>query len=280
MGRDVKRVPLDFDWPLNEVWEGYLRPDRFDELLCRVCGGDGLTPAAHAVSETFYPHQVGSGGRAERLAWHDKIGQAEVDNLVAKGRLGTLVPREPAEDNPRDWEWQALPRTAEGVNADQHRGGLSGHDAINRMILVRFRCEVLGIAMPCVACDGHCSVEAYPGQRAEAEAWKPSGPPEGEGWQLWETVSEGSPVSPVFASSEDLARWLTTPDGGAAVGPSRRSLTIEQARGFVGKGWAPSFIQTAGGAHDGATFVGTEAALKSTEEAEVRHGRHRQPRDR
>lgn len=268
MGRDVKRVPLDFDQSLFTTWEGYLRPDRFDELPCRVCGGDGFTPAARAVSETFYPHRIrtgsfpGAGEHAERLAWCDKIGQAEVDNLLAKGRLRTLVSREPTEDNPRDWEWQALPRTAEDVNAEQHCGGLSGHDAINRMILVRFRCEVLGIAMPCVACDGHGSVEAYPGQRAEAEAWEPTGPPEGEGWQLWETVSEGSPVSPVFASSEDLARWLTTPDGGAAAGPPGRPLTIEQARGFVGAGWAPSLIQTAGGVHDGATFVGTDAALK------------------
>jgi hypothetical protein len=32
-------------------------------------------------------------------------------------------------------------------------------------------------------------------------------PPEGPGWQLWETTSEGSPISPVFKSPEDLADW-------------------------------------------------------------------------
>ncbi|MBV9688383.1 MAG: hypothetical protein JO202_01610 [Ktedonobacteraceae bacterium] len=26
MGREVKRVPLDFDWPLDTIWSGYL-PD-------------------------------------------------------------------------------------------------------------------------------------------------------------------------------------------------------------------------------------------------------------
>ena len=34
-------------------------------------------------------------------------------------------------------------------------------------------------------------------------------PPSGEGYQLWETVSEGSPMSPVFATPEELAQWLT-----------------------------------------------------------------------
>ena len=33
-------------------------------------------------------------------------------------------------------------------------------------------------------------------------------PPQGEGYQLWETISEGSPMSPVFDTPEKLARWL------------------------------------------------------------------------
>lgn len=31
--------------------------------------------------------------------------------------------------------------------------------------------------------------------------------PRGRGWQLWETVSEGSPMSPVFESAQALAEW-------------------------------------------------------------------------
>lgn len=27
MGRELKRVPLDFDWPLNERWKGYVSPE-------------------------------------------------------------------------------------------------------------------------------------------------------------------------------------------------------------------------------------------------------------
>ncbi len=25
MGRELKRVPLDFDWPTKKVWDGYLQ---------------------------------------------------------------------------------------------------------------------------------------------------------------------------------------------------------------------------------------------------------------
>jgi hypothetical protein len=32
-------------------------------------------------------------------------------------------------------------------------------------------------------------------------------PPEGEGYQLWETTSEGSPVSPVFSTLDELCEW-------------------------------------------------------------------------
>lgn len=37
--------------------------------------------------------------------------------------------------------------------------------------------------------------------------WHPTEPPTGEGFQLWEYTSNGSPVSPVFASLEELAAW-------------------------------------------------------------------------
>jgi hypothetical protein len=70
----------------------------------------------------------------------------------------------------------------------------------------------------------------------------------------------------VFPDAEALARWLTTTAGGQAAGPKRQPMTIEQARGFVGAGWAPTGIMNAGGQHDGADFVGTQAVLNQHEE--------------
>src|SRR3990167_5436206 len=144
MGREIKRVPLDFSWPLHKVWEGFLMPESLHLPECPDCRGDGYSVEARAISKTFYAHQIG-GHNAEALAWHNKIGQAEVDHLVAEGRLSVLRKRQPTDDNPRDWELVSEPRSAAEINAENTRGGMNGHDGINRMLLVSFRCERLGI---------------------------------------------------------------------------------------------------------------------------------------
>lgn len=211
MGREVKRVPLDFDWPIDETWPGFLLPDELDETECSACGGDGYSPEAQAIANTFYPHQIGWGApNADRLAWHDKIGQKEVDHLIKKGRLRTWVPGKDGERG----RWESLPLTATEVNEANRRGGFDGHDALNRGILIEYRCKRLGIKLRCGVCKGHGSIEVYPGQRDAQEAWEPTPPPTGDGWQMWSTTSEGSPMSPVFASAEELARWLA--DSGAS----------------------------------------------------------------
>ena len=270
MGREVRRVPVDFDWPLNKVWEGFLAPDRFDEIPCPDCvhGGDhptGYSAEANAIQRTFYPHQIAHAGawpgaheHADRLAWCDKLGQAEVDMLVEEGRLRTLARREPTDDNPRDWEWVTIPRTAAEVNAANRPGAGFGHeldhDGINHMLLVRFRCKQLGIQLECGSCNGQTGTEAYPGQRAEAEAWEPTGPPEGDGWQLWETVSEGSPISPVFATADGLADWMSDPERGDRWAPKATAAK------FIDDGWAPTGVATPqAGVVSGVEWVGHHA---------------------
>lgn len=32
-------------------------------------------------------------------------------------------------------------------------------------------------------------------------------PPEGPGYQLWENITEGGPISPVFESMDALVKW-------------------------------------------------------------------------
>lgn len=34
-----------------------------------------------------------------------------------------------------------------------------------------------------------------------------NGPPTGDGYQLWETTTEGSPISPVFVTLDELCEW-------------------------------------------------------------------------
>jgi len=50
-------------------------------------------------------------------------------------------------------------------------------------------------------------------------------------YQIYETVSEGTPVSPVFDSKEDMKAWLI-----------KEGHSPKAAEGFVDSGWAPSMI--------------------------------------
>lgn len=66
-------------------------------------------------------------------------------------------------------------------------------------------------------------------------------------FQVYETVSEGTPVSPPFETAEELAQYLAVngdfwdqlrvKEGRQ---PSPAGWGIENARKFVGSGWAPS----------------------------------------
>jgi hypothetical protein len=108
MGRELKRVPMDFDWPMKRVWKGYINPYR--GINCPWCYDKDLDSSNGY--ETTCPHCKGS---------------------------GTIYINEEIERLNNEWE--------------------------------------------------------------------PVDPPEGDGYQLWETTSEGSPASPVFATLEELCEW-------------------------------------------------------------------------
>ena len=59
------------------------------------------------------------------------------------------------------------------------------------------------------------------------------------GWCMYETCSEGTPISPVLGSPEELARWLTD-NGASAFGYS--TATYEQWLNVCRGGWAPSMV--------------------------------------
>jgi len=230
MGREIRRVSLGFDWPLDEPWSGFLMPAALDLPECPDCHGDGYSVEARAVAETFYPSQIGGDhARSEILAWHDKLGQAEVDNLVAVGYLQRCVRREPTPDDPRDWEWISVPRIAADVNAAQRGRNFLGElslDCSARYVAISFRCDRLSIVESCPTCNGKGEI-ATEAQRAANDAWERTDPPLGDGWQVWETVSEGSPISPVFPTSDTCVEWLISE------GYSRDAATA-----FVAGGWA------------------------------------------
>lgn len=64
--------------------------------------------------------------------------------------------------------------------------------------------------------------------------------PKGEGWQMWEITSEGSPMSPVFDTPEKLAKWLS--DNKASVF-GYQTATYDQWLGMIkNSGFAVSMV--------------------------------------
>ena len=116
VGREVKRVPLDFDHPLKKVWYGY---------------------------QIIFCHEEYAGG-CERCREFARI---------------------------------------MGIPAEEYKG--------------------IQVDNPCPDWKKYFKVD----------------PPEGKGYQLWETTTEGAPISPVFKTLEELAEWCeeipSRPEAGA-----------------------------------------------------------------
>lgn len=115
---------------------------------------------------------------------------------------------------------------------------------------------ILDCAYPCQLCDNGkikeetcplCFGEKYTDVRIE--------PPAGEGWQMWETTTEGSPMSPVFKTPEELAHWLTTSDASAM---GSQTATYNEWMSMIKQGWCPS-----GAIINGELMNGVEEAHKN-----------------
>jgi hypothetical protein len=98
--------------------------------------------------------------------------------------------------------------SAEEVNLWSRRG--FGHDALNQWICVKAKAKRLGFYGKCRYCDGDGEIYQSSEIQRLHDGWQEVEPPQGEGYQLWENCSEGSPISPVFASLEALCEWAET----------------------------------------------------------------------
>lgn len=198
MGRELKRVPMDFSWPIGQTWKGYLNP--YGSQKCKPCDGTGMNVETRKLHDDFYDFN-----RTGRR-WRDKITQEEVVALQDAGRLTVLRVVDGKYARVRD---DTI--TAEMVNAANRPGASMfndlSHDGINMSILLETRARRLGVYGDCPYCSGDGEVWFSEEIKRLSEEWKPEQPPTGPGFQLWETTSEGSPVSPVFASLDELCEW-------------------------------------------------------------------------
>lgn len=240
MSREVRRVPLDFDWPHNKVWDGYLMPESLKSDPCDACRSTGTTPARQWVDQI-----------ARLLLMLDEdLNQQQRDRPMHPYLRDTGT---------RAWSVRPSGDIAEfGTGLAGRPASFMGHDAVDGWRATEKVIRAAGLDPgtwgKCLSCDGLGYSDKYPGQSVDAEAWECTEPPTGEGWQLWETVSEGSPISPVFAEKTGLVDWLCS--DAYRIGIST-PMEREQAERFVDAGWAPSMVfSTATGLIPGEQFTG------------------------
>jgi hypothetical protein len=271
MSREVKRVALDFDWPIKKKWSGYLNPFYDHCSNCAACDGSGYSTQAKFLSDQWYgsvtgvafdPRSTGSTpfppehpvirataersvGRnpdfygageaaiareAKRLAvhfnasWNHHLDAHDVAILVKEGRLRDLTEggRTPTAHEVNEWSLCGF-----------------GHDAINKYLCVKAKCRRLRYPTSCPECKGKGDAWDSPENERAADRWRSTEPPTGDGWQMWETTSEGSPISPVLPTPEELAKWLVDNKASAFGGDT---ATYDQWLTMVRAGWSMSAV--------------------------------------
>jgi hypothetical protein len=226
-------------------WYGY---EPFDP---RETGSRAFAPSEPAILDLAMRNYPGEPRRqaleALRLLqhfntqWMHHLEQADVDALIAASRL---------------WEFHAsllcgATPPAAAVNRWSLRG--MGHDSVNQFVCVEAKCQRQGHDPTCPACGGEGSIWKSAEAKSRYEAWQEFEPPAGDGWQMWESTSEGSPISPVCATAEALAQWLAD-HGASAFG--RMTASYEEWLAMIGVGSSvASMVQGPTGALSGVAAV-------------------------
>lgn len=164
------------------------------------------------------------------------------------------VRRVPADwDHPRDRRGQLIP-LHDGYNkrlAEWNEGNAKWQEGL--------RSDWSGGWVPIGPDVASKTYEQWDGNRPAQADYMPDWPIEKRThYQMYETVTEGTPISPVMDSPENLARWLADNEASAF---GRQTATYEQWLGMIGEGSAFSAAMVGGVMQSGVAFVG-EAAYK------------------
>lgn len=188
----IKRVPLDFSWPIGKEWPGHQNPHLDERVMCDACDGTGLTVARLRLNDAVN-YLLGSGEEAAK-------GEVSISPKLNPNFCNTYkkVP---------DKEMILL---TQGL-AGRPMGPLLHHDALDRMAAARKIISAAGLPTNwgyCPICNGEGEVFTFEKDKKASDEWVPQQPPVGEGYQLWDSFMPGAPISPVFSKPEEFAMYL------------------------------------------------------------------------
>jgi len=269
MGREIRRVPLDFDWPLHKLWRGFENPHYRE---CPGSEGDACVAGYSAAGKWFNSIvsliQLIGDEAVERTPEHSCVRNSDphpyltewpqaprhdlpyAERVKIRALDDRAERRRALDDALRRFPPRVLPLTGElaglvrGLAGNEKRGfgprlHFSDHAIDEALRRAAGLDENWGV---CMICNGSgidpAVCEAY-------DAWEEEDPPVGEGWQLWETVTEGSPVSPVLPTREAFVDWLV-----------KSGQTRKAAEAFTAEGWCPSGMIVDGKVYEGIESVG------------------------
>lgn len=224
MGRELKRVPINFQWEIDKLWCGYNNPHEVHK--CKACDGGYSKEYEELRDEWYYgkdgenylPNPFRATARYNANAWNNNITEDDVKVLLKADRLWdfTRVPinetqkeivKEKIADGGNSWlpfDNGYIP-TPQEVNEWNLKG--FGHDSSNAYYCIKARLKREGKPYLCGNCKGTGEDWQHPKAKRLHKNWKPYDPPTGEGYQLWTTTNEGSPMTPVFSSLDELCEY-------------------------------------------------------------------------
>lgn len=227
MGRELKRVPLNFSWEIDKLWCGYINPHEVHK--CKECDGSGESKDYQKLKDEWYglnnenyiQNPFRKEWRYNPNAWCNNITDEDVKALLKADRLWDFT-RVPINEEQKEIvkhkianggnSWLPFNNgyipTAKEVNEWNLKG--TGHDSLNAWICIRARLKREKKDYKCSSCKGTGENWQHPKAKRLYKSWKRYDPPTGKGFQLWTTTNEGSPMTPVFDSLEKLCEYCET----------------------------------------------------------------------
>lgn len=239
MGREIKRVPLDLIFTVGELWPGYDNPHQYP--TCPACDGRG-TNSSYRALETIV--------RLLMLAGDDSAVRPK-DFRPLNGRsqqIGNRMYPHPfltdLSINPIDDPGDELHLITAGLCGRSPVGDILGHCSSDNWRALEAIVKAAGQDPEtwgnCKACNGQGWDPARKAEHDAYNAFEETPPPQGDGWQLWSTTTEGTPMTPVFATPEELARHCA--DNGVSSFGSDTASYETWLKFITGPGLAPSAV--------------------------------------